>query len=311
MGGGHWSRATNAAVTGARIASGATFDYDRRAHSTGVYKPHADLDPKGLNGLGQNVREAMDNPDHPTSLPIVVGFDSTGSMGSVPRVVQTKLSTLFGLLLDKNYATDPQIAVATYGDATCDRVPLQISQFEADNRIDDNLDKLLLEGGGGGNDGETSQLLLYYLAYHTVIDSFERRGKKGYVFLIADEKQIPIGPEHVKEFIGDGEPLGGLSFEAIAAAVTRTWNVKVLLINNYTAVYQRSQEFYEGLFGPDSVILVQDPEAIAETIAAIIGFEEGRDLDQIKADLDAVAGSEVARRVGDSMARRPAGARLR
>ena len=30
----------------------------------------------------------------------------------------------------------------TYG------VPLQISQFESDNRIDDNLDNLFLEGGG-------------------------------------------------------------------------------------------------------------------------------------------------------------------
>ena len=78
MGGGHWSRATNAAVTGARIASGTTFGYDSHAHRVGVYEQHVDLDPKRPNKAGQNVREAMDNPDHPTSLPIVVGFDSTG-----------------------------------------------------------------------------------------------------------------------------------------------------------------------------------------------------------------------------------------
>jgi hypothetical protein len=232
-------------------------------------------------------------------------------MGTVPRTVQTKLTTLFGLLIDKGYATDPQIAVATYGDANCDRVPLQISQFEADNRIDDNLDNLFLEGGGGGNDGETSQLLLYYLAHHTATDSFAKRGKKGYVFLIADEKQVPISPEQVREFIGDRQPLGDLSFDAIAQDVSRTWAVRVLLINNYAALAQHSQRFYEDLFGPDNVTLVQDPEMIAETVAAIVGFEEGRSLDAITSDLTAAAGREVARRVGDSLARRGARVGLR
>ncbi|MBK8461085.1 MAG: hypothetical protein IPL43_13690 [Micropruina sp.] len=110
---------------------------------------------------------------------------------------------MFQLLLDKNYCTDPQIAVATYGDATCDRVPLQFAQFESDNRIDDNLDNMFLEGGGGGNGGETSNLLLYYAAHHTAIDCFELRAKKGYLFLIADEVQVPISARQIADAIGD------------------------------------------------------------------------------------------------------------
>ncbi|MDR2566301.1 MAG: hypothetical protein LBC97_09675 [Bifidobacteriaceae bacterium] len=310
MGSGSWSHATYAAATGVRVASGTAFGYDRHARATGVAKAHEALDPTKLNAAGKNVREAFDNPDHPTSLPIVVGFDSTGSMGSVPRVVQHKLATLFALLIDKGYATDPQIAIATYGDATCDYVPLQISQFESDNRIDENLDRLYLEGGGGGNDGETSQLLLYYLAHHTETDAWRKRGKKGYVFLIADEKQIPIAPGHVREFIGDGQPLGDLSFEGIAADVAKTWEIRILLINNAAAFTQGSQAFYGALFGRDNVVLVQDPDAIAETIAAIIGFEEGRDAAAITADLTAAAGKEVALRVGQAL-RRPVGAGLR
>ncbi|MCF4121333.1 hypothetical protein L1785_10095 [Antribacter sp. KLBMP9083] len=307
MGGGSWSRDTYDAVTGARAASGATFGYDRAARRSGKYEAHPDLDPTRLGRDGRNLRESRDSAEHAASLPIVVGFDSTGSMGSVPRVVQQKLATLFGLLVDKGYATDPQVAVATYGDATCDRVPLQVSQFESDNRIDENLDRLLLEGGGGGNDGETSNLLLYYLAHHTVTDAWEKRGRKGYVFLIADEKQIPITAEHVRRFVGDPQPLGGLDVATIAADVSRTWNVRVLLINNAAALQQRSQEFYEGLFGPDSLTIVQDPTAIAETIAAIVGFEEGKDLATITDDLTVAAGREVALRVGKSLAaRRPA-----
>ena len=109
MGSGTWSSATYSAVSGAKIRAGATFDYSARA--TGV---HEKLDPKRLNAAGQNIRESRDSDEHPASTPIIVGFDETGSMGSIPRLVLTKLKTLFSLLVDKGYATDPQIAVAAY-----------------------------------------------------------------------------------------------------------------------------------------------------------------------------------------------------
>lgn len=301
MGGGRWSYDAHAAVTGARIRDGRTFGYDREAKQRGDYRAHPTLDPSRTNTAGLNIREARDSPEHPRSLPIVVGFDSTGSMGSVPRTVQRKLTTLFRLLIDRGYAQDPQISIATHGDATCDRVPLQISQFESDNRIDDNLDNLLLEGGGGGNSGETSNLLLYYLAHHTVTDSYEVRGKRGHVFLIADEKQVPITERHVEEVIGDRKLLGDLTFEGIARDVSRLWRVTVLLINNGAALHQRSQEFYERLFGPQQVVIVQDPDAIAETIAALVGYAEGTDLATISDDLSTAAGREVAQRVTTSL----------
>ena len=305
MGGGFWSTATYDTMTGAKARAGATFGYDATVRRTGQLRAHPDLDPTRLNSAGANVRESRDSAEHPLSTPIVVGFDSTGSMGSVPRVVQAGLKTLFWLLLDKGYASDPQVAIATYGDATCDEVPLQFSQFESDNRIDENLDNLFLEGGGGGNDGETSQLLFYYAAHHTVTDAWEKRGKRGYLFLVADEKQIPIGPSHVVKYVG-GQARGDLSSEAIAKAVTERWVVRILLINNGVARMQRSQEFYTRLFGPDAVVTVQDPEAIAETIAALVGFEEGRDLAAITDDLTTAVGKEVAARVGQSLSTRAA-----
>lgn len=304
MGGGSWTAATYTAATASKVRSGSTFGYDSRTRATGDYKAHPTLDPSKKNSAGVNVRESRDSKEHPNSLPIIVGFDSTGSMGSVPRVVQKKLPTLFDLLIDKGYAKDPQIAIATYGDSTCDLVPLQFSQFESDNRIDDNVDNLFLEGGGGGNNGETSQLLLYYAAYHTETDAFEKRHKKGHLFLIADEKQVPIDADDIEEVIGDGQPLGDISFEGIASAVTEKWNVHILLINNYSAHYQHSEEFYSNLFGPDSVIIVQDPEAITETIAAIVGFEEGTDVAKITTDLTKASGKEVATTVKKSLEKR-------
>lgn len=305
MGGGTYSAAATRAVTGAKISSGTTFGYDTYAKSTRTYAAHKDLDPKAVNAEGINLRESRDSVDHPNSLPIVVGFDSTGSMGGIPRTLQTKLTTLFGLLIDKGYAKDPQVSIATYGDATCDRVPLQVSQFESDNRIDDNLDNLFLEGGGGGNGGETSNLLLYYLATHTATDSWEKRNHKGHIFIIADEKQVEITPAHVKQYIGDDQPLIDLSFESIAQAVTEKWNVHILLIDNSAARYQGSERFYSDLFGPKSVLIVEDPNTIAETIAAVVGHEEGLVSDaKIETDLVEAAGREVALRVGKTLTKR-------
>lgn len=301
MGGGTWSGAVYASTTRSKIDSGTTFGYDRTAKASGVYAAHESLDPKKLNAAGLNVRESFDSVEHPLSTPIVVAFDSTGSMGSVPHVAQEKLKTLFNLLVDKNYATDPQVMVATYGDCTCDRAPLQVAQFESDNRVDDNLDNMFLEGGGGGNGGETSNLLMYYLATHTDMDSFNKRGKKGYLFVIADEVQVDIDARRVKQFIGDDQPLIELDFHTVAEAVAEKFIVRILLIDNSAARYQGSMKFYSDLFGPDSIVIIEDPNTISETIGAIVGFEEGIDRATIDADLTAAAGKEVALRVGKAM----------
>lgn len=299
MGGGAWSAATYAASTGAKIGSGTNFGYHTYVQRTGQYKAHDSLDPKKVAGpaspfAGQNIRESRDNDEHPNSTPIILGFDSTGSMGRVPRVIQEKLSDVFGLLLERKYVDDPQIMIATYGDAYVDSVPLQVSQFESDNRIDDNLDNLFLEGGGGGNGGETASMLFYYAAHHTVTDSMEKRDKKGYMFVIADEVMLDLTEKQVDKFIGDGQPLGGLTAKEIAADVSKKWDVYILLIDNMSAKIQGSEAHYKSLFGEDKVLVVENPDTIAETISLAIGVLEGRiDTNKGADDLRANGSSEM------------------
>lgn len=299
MGSGTWSPSTYASGASARVTSGTDFGYHSRTRASGIYKSHADLDPKTRNSEGQIIREARDNADHPLSLPIVVGFDATGSMGGIPRQAQKSLGTLFDLLTDKGYATDPQVAITAYGDAWCDRVPLQISQFESDNRIDDNLDNLFLEGGGGGNSGETQTLLWYFLSRHAVTDAWEKRGKKGYIFLIADEVPLKITPEQVDKFVGPDETPDAalLTVDALAEAVKEKWDVYILLVDNMSAKMQNSREVYTNLFGADHIIDIEDMNTVTETIGAAIGFLEGTvtGADKLEADLTASGASkEVA-----------------
>src|SRR3954470_1174606 len=192
MGSGAWSATSffNNATT--RSAAGVdTFAYSVRAKQTGVLRVHQMLDPYGLG-----TRESRDSADHPDSNAILISLDVTGSMDRVVRGIHHDLPHLHELLLGHKYLPHPQILFAAVGDATCDRVPLQVGQFESDNRMDQNLENLILEGGGGGQKTESYELMLYAAARHTAIDCWEKRQRKGYLFLIGDEMAYPDVDRH-------------------------------------------------------------------------------------------------------------------
>src|SRR5260221_2144263 len=185
MGSGRWSTDVYDAAVRYRAATRTgAFAYT----DTGATHVHRDLHPYDVT-----VRESRDSAEHPRSLAIAVLFDVTGSMRNVPRTLQAKLPQLLGLLLRKGYADDPQIMFGAIGDATCDRAPLQVGQFESDNRMDDDLSRILLEGGGGGQKTESYELAMYFIARHTATDCYAKRGKRRYLFLIGDEMAYPPG----------------------------------------------------------------------------------------------------------------------
>src|SRR3954470_10735394 len=183
MGSGRWSPDTYPDRAPARAATGAdTFAYSHAARQSGNLRPHQSLDPTNLD-----VRESRDSAEHPESNAIIISLDVTGSMDRVVRGIHADLPRLHELLLGHQYIPHPQICFAAVGDATCDRVPLQVGQFESDNRMDQNLENMILEGGGGGQKTESYELMLYVAARHTAIDCWEKRRRKGYLFMIGDE----------------------------------------------------------------------------------------------------------------------------
>ena len=121
------------------------FEHDRAIQDGEV---EAAVHPK-MNPRGVRCRESRDSDTHPESLAIGVLFDVTGSMQKVPRILQKKLPSLMGSLLRKGYVEHPQILIGAIGDATCDRAPLQVGQFESGIEIEEDLGKLFLKGGGG------------------------------------------------------------------------------------------------------------------------------------------------------------------
>jgi hypothetical protein len=230
---------------------------------------HPDLDPHGVR-----LRESRDSAEHPRSLAIAVLFDVTGSMRDVPRVLQAKLPQLLGLLVRKGYADDPQIMFGAIGDATCDRAPLQVGQFESDNRMDDDLSRILLEGGGGGQKTESYELAMYFMARHTAADCFDKRGKRGYLFIIGDEMAYQrVKRAEVSEVTGDGLQ-ADLPLSRILGELTRKWDTYYILPEGASYVGDAEVlHFWRGLLG-QNVIELADLGAVSETIALTVGLGE-------------------------------------
>ena len=146
------------------------------------------------------LREARDSEIHPNSVPIILALDVTGSMGKIPHhLVQDGLPKIMGKIM-QNGVPDPSLLFLAIGDTECDTYPLQVGQFESgDEELDTWLTRTYIESGGGGNDGESYLLAWYFAAKHTELDSFSKRGKKGFLFTIGDEPSLKSIPRNVIE----------------------------------------------------------------------------------------------------------------
>lgn len=296
MGFSNWSDAAyQARQTHRQQTNQSAFTYDDQVRSSGRKQVHPQMNPYGVT------RESRDSQEHPNSVALAVIFDVTGSMGNVPRVLQTKLGKLMRMLVQKGYLEHPQVLFGAVGDAHCDTVPLQIGQFESGLEMDDDLGKIFLEGGGGGQVYESYELALYFVARHTTIDCYDKRGKKGYLFTIGDEKPYPtVVRQQVHKHIGD-RFLREISTEQICREIHQRYE-HFHLIPTQTAHGKDGavQEQWRQLLG-ERVLLLEDEAAVCETIALAIGLCEGTIFDPgqgaddlIDAGYDATAATTAA-----------------
>jgi hypothetical protein len=301
MGSGRWSvSAYHNHIASLAAAGKGAFDYSSNALQSGNLRVHQTLDPRGLL-----MRESRDSNEHPLSNAIMISLDVTGSMGHVARAIHKDLPRLHELLLGQKFITDPQILFSAVGDATCDSVPLQVGQFESDNRMDQNLENMILEGGGGGQKTESYELMLYIAAHHTSIDCWEKRKRKGYLFIIGDEMAYPAVKAREVRSLMTKEIETDISLQTIAAQAMQKYHVFYILpggasYGDDTQVIQ----FWERLIGPERVIRLQSPNETSERIAMTIGLKEGAITPRVQisqaenADVKPSARRRVARALG-------------
>ncbi|MGW5381616.1 hypothetical protein [Nocardia sp. NPDC003963] len=300
MGYGNWDHSAYHAAKAYRAHRGMDdFGYTAqlRDQPHDTWTVHPDLDPFGVAA-----RECRDSAEHGNSLPIAVLFDVTGSMGRVPMIMQGKLGKLHGLLADKGYADDPQLLFGGIGDADTDRAPLQVGQFESDNRMDEQLRNILLEGGGGGQKSESYELAAYFMARHVVTDAWEQRRKKGYLFLIGDELNKPrLASRHIRAVLGD-HIRTDIAVDSIYRELAQRWEVHYILPNQSSYYHDPDiAEHWRALLG-QRFLRLDDPAAVCELIALTIGLAENQvDVHTGLADLRDVGSAAEAEIVGRAL----------
>lgn len=280
MGGGSWDSGLYSSAASSRSAAGVDdFDYDIRVKTGRASGIHESLDPAKMKNPDPAryrfpLRESRDSDEHPASIPIAMIFDVTGSMGGIPRRLQQKLVSLMDVIVDKAGLPDPQILVGAVGDATCDRYPLQVGQFESDNRFDEQLRQIILEGGGGGQVMESYALAYRFAADHTASDAYEKRGKKGYLFTMGDEKPWPtVRADEVSRIFGV-EANEDETVESLIARASERWEIFHLFsmdgsYPHYTDIHDRWRELLGERF-----IKVEDSELVCEIIAGLVHMME-------------------------------------
>lgn len=258
-----------------------------------------ELDPKNIT-----MRESRDSEENPESTAVIVASDVTGSMGMLAEnLIRKGLGTLFEEILDRKPVTDPHVMAMAIGDVTCDSAPLQVTQFEADLTIAKQLEKVYVEKGGGGNSYESYDLPMYFAAYHTSIDCFEKRGKKGYLFTLGDEPAPPgSSVSEIKSVFGDDEGVQkNMSMVDVVGAAKKMYNVYHIIVKQGSYCYYDFDgvvDSWQAVLG-QNVIILDDYTKLAEVIVSIIEVNEGRNAEDVAASWSGDTSMVVANAVKD------------
>ena len=132
-------------------------DWNRLKNSKGISASSTADDIFSGNSVNEkylpqfiNVRESRDSEDSPESTPIIIGFDSTGSMGYLAaEIAKNSLNRTATMILEKRPVTDPHIMCAAFTQPSSSTMypAMQVTQFEADIRVVEQLLEFKLSGG--------------------------------------------------------------------------------------------------------------------------------------------------------------------
>jgi len=196
------------------------------------------------------VRECCDSAEHPNTKPVILALDVTGSMGQAALEVAKSMNVIMTKLYDQ--VSDIQFMTMGIGDFAYDRSPLQVSQFESDIRIVEQLDKIYFEWGGGGNSFESYTAAWKFGLDHTKLDCFDKRGQKGLIITLGDERLNPyINREAWNAIVGDSLQ-ADIETKNLYEEVSKKFNVFHINVNHGTNWIDGIENSFKAIIPPQN-----------------------------------------------------------
>lgn len=245
--------------------------------------------PQELDPSKIVIRESCDSVDNPNSTPIILALDVTGSMGEyAEKIAKDGLPELMGRIYEEKPVDDPHIMFMGIDDIHADRGgSLQVSQFEADIKVLEGLRKIWLVSGGGGNNSESYDLAWHFAATKTKIESFDKRGKKGFLFTFGDE-EAPyenLSERDLQRVYGTGEFKTLTPSETLALAKEK-YNVFHVIIEqgSYAAARLTKVRASWKEIMSNNVLFLKDFRDLSDVVVATMKIANGADLHEVIAE---------------------------
>lgn len=196
------------------------------------------LDPNGVT------RECCDSEEHPNTLPVILALDVTGSMGDASVKVAQKLNQIMTDLYADQDIHDIEFCIMGIGDLAYDDAPVQMSQFESDIRIAEQLDALYFEGGGGGNSYESYTAAWYAGVNNCKLDCWDR-GQKGIIITMGDELPNPHLPARIGDVMQGHTLQGSVETKDLMPEVLEKFDIYHISVNDRNSSYAGHQRRYD------------------------------------------------------------------
>ena len=190
-----------------------------------------------------------------------------------------------GEIYNRNVVPDPQICFAAIDDyVTSSNECLQVTQFESDIRIAEQMRELKFIERGGGNSWESYVLAWYFAARHTSCDAI-KKGRKGVIITMGDDGVQPyVSREEISRVFGDTLQ-DDIKTSELLNEVNRDWEVFHISIadgNSYSSNVKRK---WEDVLGSHAIV-VDDMNKLPEVIVSILQALNGDSVDKIAASWD-------------------------
>lgn len=271
MGSGSWTtEAFNNYVTTSRGVSVDEFETMKLGASQ-VYRSRQlaeELNP--YHKFGLLTRECVDSEEHPYTVPVILALDVTGSMGGAAVEVAQRLNKIMTDIYADDSIKDVEFCIMGIGDLSYDDAPIQMSQFESDIRIAEQLDKIYFERGGGGNSYESYTAAWYMGLNHCKLDCW-KRGQKGIIITMGDECPNPYLPANALHRVTGDKLQGDINTKDIKDEVLEKFDVYHISIDDRQSSYDfhasryNLDESWKELIGEDNYFICG-----LDSLAAII-----------------------------------------